>query len=75
MADTIDSAESGDWYDITDAQIRTLQREGRDAGDARMVDICGRACGDDETATQSEIKQAREWCANWLAITACDEEG
>lgn len=47
---------------ITDSQIRTLQREAAEAGDPGMVAKCRLACGDEETATQTEILAARRVC-------------
>lgn len=52
---------------ISDSQIRTLQREAASAGDLDMVSVCRTACGDEETATQTQIQAARVECVRAIA--------
>ncbi len=69
MATTIDT--------VTTRQIRALQTSAGEAGDYSMVAICRLACGDEETATQTEIQAARVRCvdviAEWEINSAADE--
>jgi hypothetical protein len=53
--------------EITDRQIRALQREAAQAGDLDMVAICRTACGDHGIATQTEIQAARVRCAEVIS--------
>ena len=56
-----------DGYEVTDRQIRALQAEAGIAGDVDMVRLCRVACGDEETAAQSEIQSARIECARVIS--------
>ena len=52
---------------VTDSQIRDLQRAAGQAGDLDQVSICRMACGDEETATQTQIQAARKACVAVIA--------
>jgi hypothetical protein len=60
--------------EITDRQIRALQREAAEAGDLEMVALCRLACGDHETATQKEISAARAKCAVVISDAATEDD-
>lgn len=53
--------------DVTDQEIRSLQRAAEQADDAVMVLVCRLACGDDDGASAEAIRAARAECARRLA--------
>jgi hypothetical protein len=59
-----------DGYDVTDTQIRELQREAAAAGDHEQMKLCRIACGDYEDRAQHEIQATRVECARIIAETA-----
>lgn len=66
-AEEQDSGMTTTLYTVTDGQIRQLGREAAQAGDTEQVALCRLACGDEETATQTEIQAARGACVAIIA--------
>ncbi len=64
-----------DWHELTDRQIRVIQRTAEANEDHERVALCRVACGDYETSTQSEIKLARIKVARIVTDIADSEEG